>query len=76
VPLTAALARVRSHLFANAQTRARSWPHTDICGELCGRGGVSKMLIRGTWAKDQEVTIDNGKVMAYVVLKVTFILSD
>ena len=33
--------------------------------------------VKGAWVKDQEVTIDNGKVSGYkVVLKVTFILSD
>jgi dodecin len=33
--------------------------------------------VKGAWVKDQEVTIDNGKVSGYkVVLKVTFILTD
>jgi flavin-binding protein dodecin len=33
--------------------------------------------VKGAWVKDQEVTIDNGKVSGYkVVLKVTFILAD
>ncbi len=33
--------------------------------------------VKGAWVKDQEVTIDNGKVTGYkVVLKVTIILSD
>jgi flavin-binding protein dodecin len=33
--------------------------------------------VKGAWIKDQEVTIDNGKVTGYkVILKVTFILSD
>ena len=33
--------------------------------------------VKGAWVKDQEVTIDNGKVTGYkVILKVTFILSD
>jgi dodecin len=33
--------------------------------------------VKGAWVKDQEVTIDNGKVNGYkVILKVTFILSD
>jgi flavin-binding protein dodecin len=31
----------------------------------------------GAWVKDQEVTIDGGKVTGYkVVLKVTFVLQD
>ena len=33
--------------------------------------------VKGAWVKDQEVTIDNGKVTGYkVILKVTFILQD
>jgi flavin-binding protein dodecin len=33
--------------------------------------------LKGAWVKDQEVTIDNGKVTGYkVVLKVTFILTE
>ena len=31
--------------------------------------------VKGAWVKDQEVTIENGKVTGYkVILKVTFIL--
>lgn len=33
--------------------------------------------VKGAWVKDQEVTIDNGKITGYkVILKVTFVLSD
>jgi len=33
--------------------------------------------VKSAWVKNQEVTIDNGKVMGYkVILKVTFILAD
>lgn len=33
--------------------------------------------LKGAWVKDQEVTIDNGKVTGYkVILKVTFILTE
>jgi flavin-binding protein dodecin len=33
--------------------------------------------LKGAWVKDQEVTIDNGKVTGYkVILKVTFVLTD
>ncbi len=33
--------------------------------------------VKGAWVKDQEVTIDEGKVTGYkVILKVTFILED
>lgn len=33
--------------------------------------------LKGAWVKDQEVTIDQGKVTGYkIVLKVTFVLED
>jgi flavin-binding protein dodecin len=33
--------------------------------------------VKGAWVKDQEVSIDDGKVTGYkVILKVTFILTD
>ena len=33
--------------------------------------------VKGAWVKDQEVVIDNGKVVGYkVILKVTFVLMD
>jgi hypothetical protein len=33
--------------------------------------------LRGAWVKDQEVTIEEGKITGYkVILKVTFILAD
>jgi len=33
--------------------------------------------VKGAWVKDQEVTVENGKVSGYkVVLKVTFVLTD
>jgi flavin-binding protein dodecin len=33
--------------------------------------------VKGAWVKEQEVTIDNGKVTGYkVILKVTFVLND
>ena len=33
--------------------------------------------VKGAWVKDQEVTIDQGKVTGYkIVLNVTFILED
>lgn len=33
--------------------------------------------IKGAWVKDQEVSVDNGKVSEYrVTLKITFILND
>jgi flavin-binding protein dodecin len=31
--------------------------------------------VKGAWIKDQEVTVDNGKVSGYkVILKITFVL--
>ena len=33
--------------------------------------------VKGAWVKDQEVTMDNGKISGYkVILKVTFVLAD
>jgi flavin-binding protein dodecin len=33
--------------------------------------------VKGAWVKDQEVQIENGKVVGYkVILKVTFVLTD
>lgn len=33
--------------------------------------------LKGAWVKDQEVTIDNGRITGYkVILKVTFVLAD
>jgi dodecin len=33
--------------------------------------------VKGAWVKDQEVQIDNGKVVGFkVILKVTFVLTD
>ena len=33
--------------------------------------------VKGAWVKDQEVTIDKGKVTGYkVILKVTFVLTE
>ena len=33
--------------------------------------------VKGAWVKDQEVTIDGGKITGYkVILKVTFVLTD
>ncbi|HEY8245092.1 MAG TPA: dodecin family protein [Casimicrobiaceae bacterium] len=33
--------------------------------------------VKGAWVKDQEVTIDGGKITGYkVILKVTFVLTE
>ena len=42
-----------------------------------GRANKTLKNVKGAWVKDQEATIDNGKVTGYkVILKVTFILTD
>jgi hypothetical protein len=46
---------------------------------LQGAERANKTLknVKGAWIKDQEVTIDKGKVTGYkVIMKVTFILAD
>ena len=48
----------------------------DRAGHRPRQPDVSKNL-RGAWVKDQEVTIEKGKVTGYkVILKVTFVLAD
>lgn len=33
--------------------------------------------VKGAWVKDQEVTVENGKIAGYkVILKVTFVLNE
>ncbi len=40
------------------------------------RANKTLQNVKGAWIKDQEVTIDNGKVSGYkVILKVTFVLT-
>lgn len=49
----------------------------DAIVEGVARANKTLKNVKGAWVKDQEVTIDNGKVAGYkVVLKVTFILQD
>lgn len=49
----------------------------DAIVEGVARANKTLTNVKGAWVKDQEVTIDNGKVSGYkVVLKVTFILQD
>ncbi|MBX9462271.1 MAG: dodecin family protein [Aquamicrobium sp.] len=41
------------------------------------RAGNTLRNIKGAWVKDQEVTVENGRIASYkVVLKVTFVLED
>ena len=46
-------------------------------GRSVKRANKTLKNVKGAWVKDQEVTVDNGKVSGYkVILKVTFILAD
>ena len=49
----------------------------DAIEQGVARANKTLKNVKGAWLKDQEVTIDNGKVSGYkVILKVTFVLSD
>jgi len=49
----------------------------DAIVEGVSRANKTLKNLKGAWVKDQEVTIDNGKITGYkVILKVTFILTD
>ena len=49
----------------------------DAVKQGVARANKTLKNVKGAWVKDQEVTIDNGKITGYkVILKVTFILSD
>ena len=49
----------------------------DAIEQGVARANKTLKNVKGAWVKDQEVTIDNGKVSGYkVILKVTFVLSD
>lgn len=41
------------------------------------RANKTLKQVKGAWVKDQEVSIDKGKITGYkVILKVTFVLND
>ena len=41
------------------------------------RANKTLKQVKGAWVKDQEVTVDDGKIVEYKVkLKVTFVLTD
>jgi dodecin len=41
------------------------------------RAGNTLRNLKGAWVKDQEVTVENGRIASYkVILKVTFVLDD
>jgi flavin-binding protein dodecin len=47
----------------------------DAIRQGVARANQTLKNVKGAWVKDQEVTIDNGKVTGYkVILKVTFVL--
>lgn len=49
----------------------------DAITQGVSRANKTLKNLKGAWVKDQEVTIENGKVTGYkVILKVTFILQD
>ena len=49
----------------------------DAIVEGVSRANKTLKNLKGAWVKDQEVTIDNGRITGYkVILKVTFILTD
>ena len=49
----------------------------DAIEQGVARANKTLKNVKGAWVKDQEVSIDNGKVSGYkVILKVTFVLSD
>ncbi len=49
----------------------------DAIEQGVARANQTLKNLKGAWVKDQEVTIDNGKITGYkVILKVTFILTD
>lgn len=49
----------------------------DAINQGVDRANKTLKNVKGAWVKDQEVTVDNGKVSGYkVILKVTFVLID
>ena len=49
----------------------------DAVAQGIDRANKTLKNVKGAWVKDQEVTVENGKVSGYkVVLKVTFVLTD
>ena len=49
----------------------------DAIVQAIERANKTLKNLKGAWVKDQEVTIDNGKITGFkVILKVTFVLTD
>ncbi len=41
------------------------------------RAGQTLKNVRGAWVKEQELSVENGKIVAYrVIMKVTFVLDE
>ena len=48
----------------------------DAIVQAIERANKTLKNLKGAWVKDQEVTIDNGKITGFkVILKVTFVLT-
>jgi flavin-binding protein dodecin len=49
----------------------------DAINQGVARANKTLKNVKGAWVKDQEVTIENGKVTGFkVILKVTFVLTE
>ena len=49
----------------------------DAVNKGVSRANKTLKNVKGAWVKDQEVTVENGKIAGYkVILKVTFVLTE
>ncbi|HEY9279651.1 MAG TPA: dodecin family protein [Eoetvoesiella sp.] len=49
----------------------------DAISQGVKRANKTLKNVKGAWVKDQEITVNDGKVSGYkVILKVTFVLND
>lgn len=49
----------------------------DAIERSVARAGETLKNVRGAWVKEQELSIENGKIVAYrVIMKVTFVLDE
>ena len=68
---------MRSHALPRSAASARRVFRTPSSKVSSAPTRRQQSNVKGAWVKDQEVTIENGKVTGYkVILKVTFILQD
>ena len=64
-------------MFAHIATTTGTVVFQDAIDQGVARANKTLKNVKGAWVKDQEVTVDDGKVTGYkVILKVTFILTD